>query len=69
MRYLNFGAATRAAQTGDLTQIYELPTGHLSGFINRYGVPPFEPEQHVYPTVFVTGTPLFDVSRRRCHAS
>jgi hypothetical protein len=46
-----------------------LPTGRLSGFINRYGVPAFEPEQHVYPTVFVTGTPLFDVSRRRCHAS
>jgi hypothetical protein len=34
-----------------LTRIYELPTGHLSGFINRYGVPAFGSEQHVYPTV------------------
>jgi hypothetical protein len=24
---------------------------YLSGFIKRYGVPAFESEQHVYPTV------------------
>jgi hypothetical protein len=46
-----------------LTQIYELPTGRLSGFINRYGVTPLEPEQHVYPIFFATGTPIFEVLR------
>jgi hypothetical protein len=40
-----------------LTRLYELPIGHLSGSINRFVVPAFESEQHVYPTVFATGTP------------